>query len=525
MSKGLSNYSAPRSALLRAILLLAWVLFVGALSLSAQTNGAGSIGKRYLIVFDTSRAMQHDASEAARAMQRALKSRFNDQLQPGDTIGIWTFNYALYTGRFPLHTWSLGTQDILNSRVTAFLKEQNYDGESRLDAIVPALQSVIAKSDYLTVILIMSGGSESAASAAADAKGASRQFQPVLDGASPGRITVLRSRDGKVVDYRVFEIPAEFELPEWEIGLTSALHPPSALVTALEAAPPLKTEKPAVTAATSPVVVKENPPLVQQSETPPATKSENPAPAPAVAAADQTPNTPPPAPAPKPETAPPANNPPPVETKPEPSTPPPAPTSVPAPVVQESPKSAEPAKTEVAAVITPPPPAPTLPAAEPAPTPTPPPAPAASKPAEPLPPPPPIVTKPAEPAPVSQPPVPRSTPGPAVPPVAKVTPDPIPAPAPPQVASPPANSPAATPKAPPVVTPPPAPKTQPPIAQTAAAAPARSNLTYLFIALAGLVVAGVGVSYYLILRERSRTLSHTSLITSSFEQKKPRKKK
>ena len=27
------------------------------------------------------------------------------QVEAGDTIGLWTFNEELYTGRFPLQTW------------------------------------------------------------------------------------------------------------------------------------------------------------------------------------------------------------------------------------------------------------------------------------------------------------------------------------------------------------------------------------------------------------------------------------
>ena len=87
--------------------MLAGLLLVALLApcpLRAQTNTARALppSNRCLLIVETSRSMQRRAEAVLKAVQDLLTSGLNGQLRQGDTLGLWTFNDDLYTGRFPL---------------------------------------------------------------------------------------------------------------------------------------------------------------------------------------------------------------------------------------------------------------------------------------------------------------------------------------------------------------------------------------------------------------------------------------
>jgi len=76
--------------------------------LRAQTNLAkpGPHSNRYLLIVETSRAMERRSEAALKVAQGLLVSGMNGQLQRGDSLGVWTFNEELYAGRLALQPWS-----------------------------------------------------------------------------------------------------------------------------------------------------------------------------------------------------------------------------------------------------------------------------------------------------------------------------------------------------------------------------------------------------------------------------------
>src|SRR5262245_16773583 len=59
--------------------------------LSAQTNAMRDLSSRYLFIVDKSAAMKRCASATQKAVENLLRSALNGQLQPGDSLGVWTF--------------------------------------------------------------------------------------------------------------------------------------------------------------------------------------------------------------------------------------------------------------------------------------------------------------------------------------------------------------------------------------------------------------------------------------------------
>jgi len=137
-------------------LVLAATLFPG--SLVAQTNRAKQQpANRYLLIVDTSRPMKRRANATLKLVQELTMSGLNGRLQRGDTLGLWTFNKKLYTGRFPLQTWSMERRAEISARMVAFLKSQKYENTASFDRVQPALTYVVEHSERLLVVLISSG--------------------------------------------------------------------------------------------------------------------------------------------------------------------------------------------------------------------------------------------------------------------------------------------------------------------------------------------------------------------------------
>src|SRR5208282_4495448 len=64
-----------------------------------------SVDSRFLLIFDTSSAMKPRLPAVQIAIDSLLATSMREQLHPGDSIGVWTFDRELRTGQFPLQHW------------------------------------------------------------------------------------------------------------------------------------------------------------------------------------------------------------------------------------------------------------------------------------------------------------------------------------------------------------------------------------------------------------------------------------
>ena len=94
---------------------------------------------RYLLIVDTSRAMEPRKRAMLKAVQDLLKSGMAGQMREGDTLGVWTYDADLSAGRLPLQRWSPGAQKAITSRSVAFLKGQKCELLPVLESVLPAL--------------------------------------------------------------------------------------------------------------------------------------------------------------------------------------------------------------------------------------------------------------------------------------------------------------------------------------------------------------------------------------------------
>ena len=178
-----------------------------------QTN-ATFPENRYLLVVETSRSMQRRSDGILGAVQQVLNSGAGGQMRHGDSLGIWTYNEELYPGRFPLQHWSPEMQSVLSARTIAFLKDQKFEKQATFVPVLPALEALVKKSPFLTVMIVSSGEQKIMGTPFDDqintlyASWAVEQQKARMP-----IVTILRAKAGKFTDFSVNASPWPVEMP------------------------------------------------------------------------------------------------------------------------------------------------------------------------------------------------------------------------------------------------------------------------------------------------------------------------
>ncbi len=179
-----------------------------------ETRGAGRSSNRYLLIFETSSAMQRRLPATIEAVRALLGSNFRGRLAEGDTLGVWTYNETLQTGRLPLQHWSSVGSEEVTSEIVGFLKSQKHRGNARFDQVWPGLEQVVQASESITVILFTSG-LEAIAGTPFDQK-LNEVYAAWRDSQQKDRkpfVTVLAAQQGKIMFGSASPAPWPVEIP------------------------------------------------------------------------------------------------------------------------------------------------------------------------------------------------------------------------------------------------------------------------------------------------------------------------
>ncbi len=215
-----------------------------ALSFFAQTTPSGTnnvkspVSNRWLLVVETSTAMQSRSDTVHRIAATLLASGMNGQMQPGDTLGVWTYNRDLYAGQFPLQVWTQSASRQVASRAYQFLSNQKYGNEGHLEKVLPTIQRVVSNSEFITVILI-STGNQKIQGTPYDERINSyyTTWQNQQQKAAIPFVTVLRAVRGQFKSYAVNTPPWPLEMPAVSPELVAARTPPKSAEPPKPAAP------------------------------------------------------------------------------------------------------------------------------------------------------------------------------------------------------------------------------------------------------------------------------------------------
>lgn len=255
---------APGGALALA---LSWLSLAGvfvATDLKAAETATPS--NRYLVVVETSRAMQRRQAGVADALRELIGSGMHGQKRPSDTLGLWTFDDELRSGRFPLQRWGQAADQEITEKVVSFIRDQTNDGPAKLDKVLPGIASLIRNSEFISVVLVTSGEEKLFGTPfdqqinrtfALWQKEQQRTHMPML--------TFLRATRGQITAYAVGPAPWPLELPPLPPEFRSVITVSKPARTNATAAAP-KPVKPAETVP--PLIVVGKTPKPETTETP-----------------------------------------------------------------------------------------------------------------------------------------------------------------------------------------------------------------------------------------------------------------
>lgn len=224
-------FAAARRWLLLGLAMLA-------LPIAAPAQPAGP--QRWLFVFDLSATMKKRLPATEDVLKNLLATGAGGRLQPGDYIGIWTYDSKLHAGQFPLVTWNPDQVTAIRTNLMAFLRTRSFSRSSQLAALQPPLDSVIAGSERLTVIIFCDGNSD--ISATPYDRGINQNFrdgQPERKKSGQPFVVVLRTAAGKYTGCTVNFPPGTINLPPFPAPPPPTNPPPPAPRITVPVKPPV----------------------------------------------------------------------------------------------------------------------------------------------------------------------------------------------------------------------------------------------------------------------------------------------
>ncbi|MBC8097439.1 MAG: hypothetical protein H7Y43_16665 [Akkermansiaceae bacterium] len=194
------------------------LILVGVLAFAspsfAQTNASRGPSNRWLLILETSRAMQPRADAAQQLMANLVASGMNGQMLRGDTIGVWTFNDTLNLGQFPLQQWTPETSRSVGGRIYEFLQAQKNEKSSRLEKVIPEMDQLIKASEFITVVLVTDGLSQMRGTPYdAQINASFKEWQAQQKASQMPFLTLLRAEKGTMTHGFVNTPPFPLELP------------------------------------------------------------------------------------------------------------------------------------------------------------------------------------------------------------------------------------------------------------------------------------------------------------------------
>jgi hypothetical protein len=175
-----------------------------------------SIDSRYLLIFDTSSDMKKRVTAAQKALNNLFVTGMNGQLQPGDSIGVWTFDQDLRMGQFPLQYWVPSEAATMTANINDFVEKRHYSQTTRFEALQPMLNRLAQSSERLTVLIFCDG--ETAVSGTPFDAGINQIFRQRQAGQKKARqpfVIVMRVQLGQFVGCMVDFPPAQVEFPQF----------------------------------------------------------------------------------------------------------------------------------------------------------------------------------------------------------------------------------------------------------------------------------------------------------------------
>jgi hypothetical protein len=116
-------------------------------------------GAKFLFIVETSAVMKRFEHDGRQVVFDLVYSGISNQMQSGDTYGVWTFSEQVSAGVYPMQVWSGDASLDQASRIGVFLKTDQYRGKPQADLAIAKALTVVKAVKNLTVVLVTSGDS------------------------------------------------------------------------------------------------------------------------------------------------------------------------------------------------------------------------------------------------------------------------------------------------------------------------------------------------------------------------------
>lgn len=272
------TFKAASRAVLAVAVCATWLGTNDCLRAATSTNRLPAPGSedRFLLIVDTSAAMERNATNTSKAVSQLMSTGLAGQARAGDTVGLWTFNEALHTGVFPLQRWTPQTRQKIAAAAGAFMTKVRYEKQSRFEKVIGPLASVVKDSERITVLILTDGSSKiSGTPFDKQINESYRLNYAVQRKQRMPFITVLRAQRGDFTGWRVNTPPFRPEFPAFasdaKPGETKPDSKPpvtpSLIVVGEDPVPasPAPTNAPAAAGPTAPAATQETKPEAQAS--------------------------------------------------------------------------------------------------------------------------------------------------------------------------------------------------------------------------------------------------------------------
>jgi hypothetical protein len=199
-----------------------------------------TVENRVLLIFDTSSAMKKCVPMTEVAVDQLFLSTLNGQLQPGDTVGVWTFAAGVSTGKLPLQVWNPANAAMTASNINQFVGQQHYADSTHFEPLMPMLDGLVQDSARLTVLIICDGGGQMEGTPYdAAINSIFNEKQGALQKAKQPFVIVLRSQLGRYIGCKISSPPSPLSFPDFP-----PLPPPPAPTNIPPPAPPVAVQLP-----------------------------------------------------------------------------------------------------------------------------------------------------------------------------------------------------------------------------------------------------------------------------------------
>ena len=111
----------------------------------------------FLFVIDSSISMEPRKAAAIKWVREAIASRFDGQIEAGDSIDIWTYDTENNLNGFPPQIWTPSTAKRISDDAAQYLEKYKFKGRSEFANVITDLDILIPQTKSLLVVVITDG--------------------------------------------------------------------------------------------------------------------------------------------------------------------------------------------------------------------------------------------------------------------------------------------------------------------------------------------------------------------------------